>query len=246
MVMDTSLEKEPVDPFAGRKRLDLFTPEPHEMRKTWPNEVPAPNSSSTACSNGEAPPKTTENKSVMPPGGSSCPETTAAATSTSALSPQVWAGMLASFFNFTDSKPLPRSKLSRLVLTALVGENPEWRESAAFWAAVRIIDTKTPMKKIDSELAPILKLIRVVQTAGGVLAIPSSIASALWIRRELNNRKMEFVLNTAQSNSSHKAKIKKLPMGKDRIHHALLRRKNAREETPKEASVASSVMPPSG
>lgn len=149
MVMDTSLEKEPVDPFAGRKPLDLFTPEPLEMLKTWPNEVPAPNSSSTACSNGEVPPKTTESKSVMPPGGFSCPETTAAATSTSSLSPQVWAGMLASFFNFTESKPLPRSKLSRLVLTALVGENPEWRESAAFWAAVRIIDTKTPMKKID-------------------------------------------------------------------------------------------------
>lgn len=245
MVMDTSLEKEPVDPFAGRKRLDLFTPEPPEMRKTPGASAPSPDGAAGA-KNAEAPPKTTENKSVMPPGGSSCPETTAAATSTSALSPQVWAGMLASFFNFTESKPLPRSKLSRLVLTALVGENSEWRESAAFWAAVRIIDTKTPMKKIDSELAPILKLIRVVQTAGGVLAIPSSIASALWIRRELNNRKMEFVLNTAQSNSSHKAKIKKLPMGKDRIHHALMRRKNAREETPKEASVASSVMPPSG
>ena len=32
--MGEEWEREPVDPFAGRERLDLFTPDPHDMRKT--------------------------------------------------------------------------------------------------------------------------------------------------------------------------------------------------------------------
>ncbi len=189
--MDKSSERAPVDPFAGRKRLDLFIPEPHEMRCPPSNGGPLIESSSTA-SNDPTARKTTESKSVMPSVVSSSPEA-------SVQSSQDLVALLAlilSCLGFTESRPRSSSKLSKLVLTVMLGQNPEWRDSAAFWASSRIIDTQTPMEKIDSELNPILKLVSSAQDAGFKLDVPPAIKCALSFRQELNRRGCNFGVRT--------------------------------------------------
>lgn len=191
MVMDTSLEKEPVDPFAGRKRLDLFTPDPHEMLHPPSNGGPLIESSSRA-SNDPVAQKTTESKSVTPSVVSSSPEASVQS------SPDLVAllALFLSFLGFTESRPRSSSKLSKLVLTVMLGQNPEWRDSAAFWAVFRIADTQTPMEKIDSELNPILKLVSSAQEAGFKLDVPPAIKQALSFRQELNRGGWNYGVRT--------------------------------------------------
>ena len=198
--MDKSSERAPVDPFAGRKRLDLFIPEPHEMRCPPSNGGPLIESSSRA-SNDPTALKTTKSKSVTPSVVSSSPEAFV-------QSPPDLVALLAlflSFLGFTESRPRSSSKLSKLVLTVMLGQNPEWRDSAAFWAVLRIIDTQTPMEKIDSELNPILKLVSSAQEAGFKLDVPPAIKYALSFRQELNRGGLElWIENGPRRKSSRK------------------------------------------
>lgn len=184
-------ERAPIDPFAGRKRLDLFIPEPHEMRRPPINGGPLIESSSRA-SNDPTALKTTKSKSVTPSVGYSSPEAFI-------QSPPDLVALLAlflSFLGFTESRPRSSSKLSKLVLTVMLGQNPEWRDSAAFLAFLRITDTQTPMEKIDSELNPILKLVSSAQEAGFKLDVPRAIKCALSFRQELNRRGCNYGLRT--------------------------------------------------
>lgn len=184
-------ERAPIDPFAGRKRLDLFIPDPHEMRRPPSNGGPLIESSSRA-SNDSTARKTTESKSFTSSVVSSSPEASVQS------SPDLVAllALFLSFLGFTESRPRSSSKLSKLVLTVLLGQNPEWRDSAAFWAVFRIADTQTPMEKIDSELNPILKLVSSAQEAGFKLDVPPAIKCALSFRQELNRGGWNYGVRT--------------------------------------------------